>query len=51
MDQRRDEVDKNIRKKRYRLSPELVDGDHWSPVDTIADVLRAIEEWAAGGDG
>ena len=29
----------------FKLSPELVDGDHWTPVDTIEQVLTAVRAW------
>ena len=32
-------------KPRLKLSPELADGDHWTPVDTLAQMLDAIVEW------
>ena len=32
-------------KPRYKLCPELVDGDHWTVVDDISAVLAAVEEW------
>ena len=31
---------------RYRLSPELTDGEHWTVVDTVAQLVDAIENWA-----
>jgi len=30
---------------RFKISPELVDGDHWSVVDTEIDLLSAITNW------
>lgn len=32
-------------KVRFKLSPELSDGDHWVVVDTLNDVLQAIQDW------
>ena len=36
----------NTKKPRYKLSPELVDGDHWIVVDTPQQVLELVREWA-----
>jgi len=30
---------------RYKLSPELADGDHCTVVDDKADLLRAVAAW------
>jgi len=30
---------------RFKLSPELVDGDHWTVVDTIRQLCDYIELW------
>ena len=39
-------ADELARKKpRLKLCPELVDGDHWTPVDTLDQALEAIKEW------
>ena len=35
---------------RYRLSPELSDGEHWTVVDTVKQLVDAIEDWADGRD-
>ena len=32
-------------KPRFKLSPELVDGDSWTPVDTISQVVEAVQSW------
>jgi hypothetical protein len=32
---------------RFKVSPELVDGDHWSVFDTIEEVIELIREWKA----
>lgn len=32
-------------KRFFKLSPELVDGDHWSPVESKSDVLQAVADW------
>jgi len=37
--------DYNKPKPRFKLSPELVDGDSWAPVDTTARVLEAVKSW------
>jgi hypothetical protein len=37
--------DYELRKPRFKLSPELVDGDSWTPVDTKEQVLQAISSW------
>jgi len=29
----------------YKLSPELVDGDHWTPVGSIDQVLASVKLW------
>ena len=31
--------------KRYQLSPELVDGQHWTVVDTKEEICEAVKEW------
>lgn len=31
---------------RFKVSPELVDGDHWTVFDRIDQVIEAITEWA-----
>ena len=36
----------DVRKKvRFKLSPELVDGDHWTVVDRPADAADAVKRW------
>jgi hypothetical protein len=32
---------------RYKVSPELADGDHWSVFDTLEEVIEIIREWKA----
>ena len=32
-------------KPRLRLSPELADGDHWTPVDTFKEMMEAVKVW------
>lgn len=32
-------------KPRYKLSPELVDGDHWTVMDTKSQLLEAVGQW------
>ena len=39
-------VAKRDTKPRYKLSPELVDGDHWMVVDKRSQVLEAVKMWA-----
>lgn len=34
-----------MKKLRYKLSPELGDGDHWIVVDTKEQVLDVVVEW------
>jgi len=34
-----------VKKPRLKLSPELVDGDHWTPVDTVEEMIEAIRQW------
>ena len=36
---------KFIKRPRYRISPELVDGDHWSIVDHKDTLLDIISCW------
>lgn len=36
-----------MKKLRYKLSPELGDGDHWTVVDTKEQVLDAVAEWCS----
>jgi hypothetical protein len=31
---------------RYKVSPELADGDHWTVFDTIDQVIESIREWS-----
>lgn len=33
-------------KERYKLSEELVDGVHWTVVDSPDEVVSAVKEWA-----
>ena len=33
------------KKLRFKLSPELADGDHWTIADDKAGVLAAVEAW------
>ena len=43
----------NEKKRRFILPPDLVDGDHWVPVDDKQAVLDAVEMWCDqfGDDG
>jgi len=34
-----------IKKPRFKLSPELCDGDSWTVVDTKKDALAAVQAW------
>ena len=34
------------KKRRFKLCPELVDGDHWTVVDTPDEVADALKLWA-----
>jgi len=44
------------KKLRFKLSPELSDGEHWTIVDDKAGVMSAIQDWfdelpyAGGGE-
>jgi hypothetical protein len=31
---------------RFKVSPELVDGDHWTIFNTIEEVIESVREWA-----
>jgi hypothetical protein len=31
---------------RFKVSPELADGDHWTVFDTIEEVIEPIRTWA-----
>ena len=39
--------DYTVKKPRYKLCPELTDGDHWVPCDRLSDVIEAITSWAS----
>jgi hypothetical protein len=43
-------MNKDIKRMRYILSPELTDGDHWVPVDSQSSVIEAVENWMAEND-
>jgi hypothetical protein len=34
---------------RFKLSPELVDGDHWTVCNTLPQVFEAIQAWYDAG--
>ena len=36
---------------RYKVSPDLVDGEHWSVVDTPAQLIELILEWTKQFNG
>lgn len=40
----------NKKKPRYKLSPELCDGDHWTIADTADEVLEAVRAWAGNAN-
>lgn len=42
-----DDYIRNIKKLWFRLSPELVDGEHWTPVETPAQVVDAVKMWCS----
>jgi len=33
------------KKRRFKLSAELVDGDHWTILDRPEDVLQMVQAW------
>lgn len=35
-----------MKKPRFKLCPELVDGDHWTVVNTPHEVAEAVQLWA-----
>ena len=35
----------NKKKARFKLSPELVDGEHWIIVDSLNDIKNSIHDW------
>jgi len=36
----------HIKTPRYKLSPSLCDGEHWTVADTPSQVLEAVKAWA-----
>jgi len=40
----------NKKKPRYKLSPNLCDGEHWTVADTGEQVLEAVRGWAENAD-
>ena len=39
-------VAKDQKQVRFKLSPELADGDHWTVVQTKSELLEHIDAWA-----
>lgn len=44
-------ADTKQKKLRFKLCPDLVDGDHWTVVNTPADVAEAVRMWAENMKG
>ena len=43
-------VAKRMTKPRYKLSPELCDGDHWTIADNPKEVVAAVAAWAENAE-